>query len=85
MERGSFIIVGSSFAGMRPVTVRDSAGKRVLVGVAEAERHRWSEVSDKKEVFDFENKDVRPLLRFERMISSNNLIEGSSARVVSRS
>ena len=76
---------GSSFAGVRPGIVLDSPGKRVFGGVAEAERQRWSEVSERKEVFDFEKSDVRPLLRLERMISSNSLMEGSSALVASRS
>lgn len=34
---------------------------------------------------DFEKKEERPRFRFARIISSNNLIEGSSARFVCRS
>lgn len=85
MARGSFMKAGSSFAGVLPEAVLESPGKRVFGGVAEADRQRWSDVSVRNEVFDFENSDVRPLFRLERMISSKSLIEGSSARVDSRS
>ena len=40
MERGSFIKLGSSFAGVRPVAAPVSVGKRAEGGVAAAERHR---------------------------------------------
>lgn len=40
MERGSFIRLGSSFAGVRPVEPPISVGKRAEGGVAAAERHR---------------------------------------------
>lgn len=77
--------VGSSLAGIRPVMLPSSPAVR-LVGVgAAADRHKWSDVSDKNVVLDLLNKDVRPRLRLDRMISSNNLIDGSSARVDSRS
>lgn len=85
IERGSFIKAGSSFAGMRPETVFASPGNRLFGGVADADRQRWSDVSFKKEVFDFEKNEVRPLFRFDKMISSKSLIDGSSALVDSRS
>ena len=40
MERGSFIRLGSSFAGVRPVAEPISVGKRAEGGVAAAERHK---------------------------------------------
>ena len=40
IERGSFIRLGSSFAGVRPVEPPISVGKRAEGGVAAAERHR---------------------------------------------
>lgn len=77
--------VMSSFDGVRPDEGRASPGRRLEGSVAAAERQRWSDVSERKDVLDFEKSDVRPLLRFDKMISSKSLIEGSSERVASRS
>lgn len=84
MARGSVIKLVSSEAGVLPLTGALSPGTR-LGWVADALRHKWSEVSDKNEVVDLENNEVRPRFRFERIISSKSFTEGSSARVDSRS
>ncbi len=58
----------------------------VGVGTA-ALRHRWSDVSSRKEVDDFvKNEDrLKPLFFLARMISSKSRMEGAVGRVVSRS
>lgn len=109
--RGSFINVGSNFAGtaagqhfklqgrcangpqwstygadiLLVMIVRTSPGIRPLGGVAAAVRHRWSYVSRRKSVFDLLNIDARPLFRFERIIWSKSMIDGSLAAFTSRS
>lgn len=40
MLLGSFMRVGSSFAGVLPVTVLASPGNRLVGGVAAADRHK---------------------------------------------
>lgn len=85
IDLGSFIKVGSNFAGILPLTTDRSPGRRLVGGVAAAERHRWSDRSDKNEVLDFEKNDCFPLFRFDKMISSKSLMDGSSARVASLS
>jgi hypothetical protein len=90
IDLGSFIKLGSNFAGVRPVAAPlfVSVGNLAESGVAAADRHRWSDESDKKFVLDFEeNIDSVdfPRLRFDRMISSKSLMLGSSPRVASRS
>lgn len=40
IDRGSFMSAGSNFAGVRPDVVFASAGNRLFVRVADAERHK---------------------------------------------
>ncbi len=52
---------------LRVTTALYSPGIFPLGGVAAAERQRWSEVLDRKSVFDLLNKDVRPRLRLDKI------------------
>lgn len=49
-------------------------------------RQRWSDLSSRKEVFDFEKNDARenPLFFLARIISSKSLTEGEDGAVLSR-
>jgi len=87
ITRGSLIKLWSSFAGIRQITLLYSPLKfPVGVGTA-ALRHKWSDVSSRKDVEDLvKNDDVlKPLFFLARMISSKSRMDGEVGRVVSRS
>jgi hypothetical protein len=87
ITRGSLIKPWSSFAGIRQITLLYSPLKfPVGVGTA-ALRHKWSDVSSRKDVEDLVKKEdvLKPLFFLARIISSKSRMKGEVGRVISRS